>query len=531
MFTPRPFLRAALVAVTAITLAMPCALTAQVMRSELPALGDAATDDLSAANERRLGEMIMRQVRFEPSTLDDADTEEYLNGLGFQLVSVSPARYMDFEFFAVRDATLNAFALPGGFIGVHTGLVLAAQSEAELASVLAHEIGHVSQRHIARMLARERDAGAITLGTLLLALLAARSGASGSGDLVQAALIGGQAAAIQNQLNFSNDAEREADRVGLQMLTDANFDPRAAAQFFVRMQQGTRVYESTATEYRRTHPLTTERMADMQARVRELAAGHKRMRPDSLEFHLVRARLRVLQDETQQGARDALAYFTNRIKEKSAASEAAAYYGLAVAALRLNDTRQALEAATQARKLARKSVPMLEKIAAEARYLAAERLSASEAREAELAAAIKQAQEAAAQFPLSRVSALLYVQLLQRHGEHERAIAFVREQLAISKTQVKYHELLARSHAALGHMTLSHQATAEAYVLLGATQPAVQQLQLARKAADADFYVLSEVDARLRQLTAKLREERDEALRAGRPAPVPPPEEKRDTKN
>lgn len=508
----------------ALLLAAPPALTAhaQVVRTELPSLGDAAADDLSPANERKLGEMIMRQVRFDPLYLSDPDTSEYLNSLGFQLVSVSPSRYMDFEFFAIRDRTMNAFALPGGFIGVHTGLVLTAQSEAELASVLAHEIGHVSQRHVARMLAKQRESTAIAIGALLLALLAARSNSSSSGDLTQAALFGGQAAAMQQQLNFSNEAEREADRVGLQMLTDANFDPRAAAIFFGRMQQGARIYESAATEYRRTHPMTTERIADLQARVRELEAMPRRMRPDSLDFHLVRARLRVLQDDSLQGARDAAAHFASQIREKSAASEAAAHYGLAIAALRLNQPKQAMEGAAAARRLARTPTPMIEKISAEARYLTAEQMPPSPARDAELAAALRQAQDNAARFPLSPLSALSYAELLQRNGAHETAIAFMREQLAIPRSQVKHYELLARSYAALNRMTMSHQATAEAYVLLGALSPAVQQLQLSRKAADADFYVMSEVDARMRQLMQQLREQREDAARAGRPAPDEP---------
>ena len=495
---------------------------AQVTRSELPSLGDAAADDLSPTNERKLGEMIMRQVRFDPLYLADADTSDYLNSLGFQLVSVSPSRFMDFEFFAVRDPTMNAFALPGGFIGVHTGLVLTAQSESELASVLAHEIGHVSQRHVARMLSKQRESTAIAIGALLLALLAARSNSSSSNDLTQAALYGGQAVAMQQQLNFSNEAEREADRVGLQMLTDANFDPRAAAIFFGRMQQGARIYESAATEYRRTHPLTSERIGDLQARVRELDAMPRRMRPDSLDFHLVRARLRVLQDESVQGARDAAAHFASQIREKAAASEAAAHYGLAIAALRLNQPKLAMDSIANARRLARTPMPMIEKVSAEARYLTAEQLPPSPARDAELAAALRQAQDNANRFPLSPLSALSYAEMLQRNGAHERAIAFMREQLAIPKSQVKHYELLARSYAALNRMTMSHQATAEAYVLLGALGPAVQQLQLSRKAADADFYVMSEVDARIRQLMQQLREQREEAARAGRPAPDEP---------
>ena len=169
---------------------------------DLPSLGDASSEDLPPATERKLGEQIMFEVRRDPHYLSDTETSEYLNHLGYQLVAVSSSRSLDFVFFAVRDPMMNAFALPGGFIGVHTGLVLAAQSEAELAGVMAHEIGHVTQRHIARMLAKQRETSVLALGALLLALLAARSGGSSSGDLAQAAIVGTQAAAIQQQLNF-----------------------------------------------------------------------------------------------------------------------------------------------------------------------------------------------------------------------------------------------------------------------------------------------------------------------------------------
>ncbi|MFO0206848.1 MAG: M48 family metalloprotease, partial [Betaproteobacteria bacterium] len=442
------------------------------------------------------------------------DATEYVNALGYQLVAASPARHIDFNFFVIRDPMINAFALPGGFIGLHTGLVLTAQSESELAAVVAHEIGHVEQRHIARMLARQKDATAIAIGALLLALLAARSNSSSSGDLTQAAILGGQAAAIQQQLNFS----READRVGFQILVNAGFDARAMATFFGRLQQGMRLYESAAPSYLRTHPLTVERIGDIQTRVRETRV---RQRADSTDFPLIRARLRVLQDPSVQGLRDSQEHFATQLSNRSAGSEAAAHYGLALASLRLGQHERAVQAAAAARRLVRAPSATLDKLVSETRYSAA---SSNEEREAALALA----RDATQRFPLSRLTAMHYVDLLQRAGQHETAIAFLRDQLGLPRSDSGYYAALAKSYAALERWTLHHQAVAEAYLLLGATPAALDQLQLARRAADADFYVLSEIDARIRQLQQQAKEQREELARQGRrPPEEEPPRERR----
>ncbi len=246
---------------------------------------------------------------------------------------------------------------------------------------------------------------------------------------------------MQQQLNFSREAEREADRVGLQILVAAGFDARAMAAFFGRLQQNSRIYESgAAPAYLRTHPLTVERISDMQTRVREQRV---RQRADSLDFNLVRARLRVLQDPTLQGARDAQQHFATQIRDRTAASEAAAQYGLATALLRLNEPQKAYEAAQAARRLARQQPsPMLDKLVSEARYAAARTPSEREA-------AIAQAREATTRFPLSRLTAIHYVDLLQRDNLHDTAVAYLREQLALPKSDSTYFSLLARSYAEL----------------------------------------------------------------------------------
>ena len=466
---------------------------------DLPSLGDAGGEELSPAIERKLGEQIMLEVRRDPAYLPDTETSEYLNHLGYQLVAVSPSRSLDFVFFAIRDPMLNAFALPGGFIGVHTGLVLAAQTESELAGVMAHEIGHVTQRHIARMLAKQRESAALAIGALLLALLAARAGGSSSGDMAQAAVVGTQAALIQQQLNFSREAEREADRVGFQTLTDGGFDSRGMEGFFGRLQAGTRIYESAAPAYLRTHPMTVERISDMQNRTRN---ARVKQRADSLDFQLIRARLRVLQETTNQGWRDALEYFNGQLKNQTAASGMAAEYGVAVAALKLNQPDLAVQAAQAARRLSAAPSPILDKVVAEARLAAARTPE-------ERAAAVKMASDNATRFPLSTLAVSHYVEVLNQTNEHETAIAFLRRQEAISRTQPAYHALLGRSYAALNRRSLQHQSIGEMYALLGAPQAAVNQLELARRANDGDFYTMSEIDARMRDLQAEVKRERE----------------------
>ena len=476
---------------------------------DLPSLGDAGSEELSPATERRLGEQIMLEVRRDPSYLADTETSEYLNHLGYQLVAVSPSRSLDFVFFAIRDPMLNAFALPGGFIGVHTGLVLAAQTESELAGVLSHEIGHVTQRHIARMLARQRESAALALGALLLALLASRAGGSSGGDVAQAAIVGTQAALIQQQLNFSREAEREADRVGFQTLTDANYDSRGMESFFGRLQSGTRIYESAAPAYLRTHPMTVERISDMQNRTRNLRV---KQRADSLDFLLIRARLRVLQESTTQGWRDALEYFNTQLKNQTTASEIAARYGIAVAALKLNQPELAVQAAQAARRLSPAPSAVLDKIVAEARFSAARN-------DDERVAAVRLASDTSNRFPLSSLATSHYLDVLNQTNQHQAAIEFLRKQEAIARTQPAYHALLGRSYAALNRRSLQHQSIAEMYALLGAPQAAVNQLELARRASDGDFFTMSEIDARLRELQAEVKRDREDVKQASRREP------------
>jgi beta-barrel assembly-enhancing protease len=261
----------------------------------LPELGDASAAVISPAQEKKLGDAAMRQVHAAGAYLDDPEVNAYLNNLGQRLVSASAAARQDFEFFAVNDPGVNAFALPGGYVGINAGLILLCQNESELASVLAHEITHVTQRHIARLIAGEQKNQLATIAALALAVLAARS----HPDIATGAIMAAQGAAIQYQLDFTRENEREADRIGFQVLDKAGFDTRGMPGMFERLQRSTRAHDSSGPSYLRTHPITYERIADAMSRAE--TRPYKQV-PDSRDFHYVRALLKSYQGT----ARDAI---------------------------------------------------------------------------------------------------------------------------------------------------------------------------------------------------------------------------------
>lgn len=478
-------------------------LLAPATAQNLPNLGGSEREDLSPIMERKLGEQIMRDIRRDRDYLNDAPTLDYLNGFGNSLVAARPevrgeAGY-DFFFFPVRDPALNAFALPGGFIGVHSGLLLAAQSESELASVLAHEIGHVSQRHIARMLGNQKQDMLVPLAAMVLGALAA----SKSPDLAIASMMGGQGYAIQRQLNFSRDAEREADRVGLQILGEGGFDTSGMVAFFGRLQNASRNYGDGAPAYLQSHPLTTERIADIQSRIRD---QRYKQRADSIEFQLIRARVRVLQDPSAQGLRDSAVAFENQLLLKSRVQTAAAKYGQAMIALRQDDPKKALALVEDARTAALKESAPILALAIEARMAAGQP-----------AEALKQAQAARSAFPVSRGFAMQYADALIASGRNEEAVAFLRDQAQLYRSDIDVQDHLARAYAAQGRQALQHLALAEAYALKGALPAALDQLQIARRASDASFYDQSIIDAREREFQERRREELKENKETRKP--------------
>ncbi|MDT0136767.1 M48 family metalloprotease [Acidovorax sp. PRC11] len=253
---------------------------------------------MTTSDERRLGDRIIRELYRDPDYIDDAVLNEYILGIFLPLVKAARERgelppeldeRFAWEILLGRDRTVNAFALPGGYFGVHLGLIGVVATRDELASVMAHELSHVTQRHISRLITQQNRQGPLMLGAMVLGMLAAAKNPNAG----QAMMVGGQALAVQNQLNFSRDMEREADRVGYGLMAPAGFAPQGFVAMFDKLQQANRLNDNGSWPYLRSHPLTTQRIADMHARLPPSVANAPAPAP-TLEHAMMSARARVL---------------------------------------------------------------------------------------------------------------------------------------------------------------------------------------------------------------------------------------------
>ena len=338
--------RAAIVLV-ALGVASPLALQAQVAASvvtppstQLPTLGDSG--DMGSSAERRLGDRIAREIYRDPDYIDDPVLLDYVQGIWQPLLAAARVRgdlspeldeRFAWEILLGRDRTVNAFALPGGYFGVHLGLIAIVSNRDELASVLGHELSHVTQRHISRLISKQGQQTPWMIGAMILGVLAA----SKSADAGNALIVGGQAVSAQNQLNFSRDMEREADRVGYGVMTSAGFEAQGFVSMFDKLQQASRLNDNGAYPYLRSHPLTTERIADMHAR-QLLAAPNPVKVTTTLEHAMVAARARVLSNPGVDALRDLLVEASSaKLATQAAPRQAAVLYGGALAASRLRD--------------------------------------------------------------------------------------------------------------------------------------------------------------------------------------------------
>ncbi|KQR90330.1 peptidase M48 [Burkholderia sp. Leaf177] len=537
-------------------------LQASMNTLQLPDLGDGSGGALTPQAERRLGERLMRDLRRDPDYLDDWLIRDYLNSIAARLSAAAATQYIggylpDFELFPVRDPQINAFSMPGGFIGVNTGLIATSQTESELASVVGHEMGHVLQRHIARMMGSSERSGYAALAAMLFGVLAGV--VARSGDLGMGIAMGGQAFALDNQLRFSRSAEHEADRVGFQMLSAAGYDPYAMVSFFARLDR-TAMGDNGVPPYLRTHPLTGERMADMEDRARRVPYRQPRQDP---EYGFVRARARVLQMNSTSEYRDVASRLRAEIEDQTALNVAANWYGIALAETLQRNYDAANKSLAEARNVfdaespqddrpvssepkapvtANKPVaPSLSIDVASPASAALASLNAAQSPKAVvnlgtiaakrpqdrsspsldvLAAdiarlaghdnvAIHLADTAQARWPASHAAIETHLQALLSARRFTEAQALARRETRDDPNQPDWWRYLAQASAGANDAMAQHRAMAEKLALDGAWPSAIRQLQAARDLKNAGFYDLSTISARLRDFETRYKEERE----------------------
>ncbi len=458
----------------------------------LPSMGAASAADLSPYVEKQLGQAIMAEGRRDPTYINDPELNQYLTTLGRRLAQYSPGTVPDVELFGVRDPEINAFAMPGGYIGVNTGLIVATDSESELAAVLGHEIGHVVQRHIARGMTQQSQSGAIALASVAAALLAALAG--GGGNLAMGVAAFGQAAAIDRQLGFSRDAEREADRAGFQMLTGAGYDPAGMSRMFSRLMNASRLNEGTGGgAWASTHPLSIDRMSDIQNRVRNMPAAHH---VDSDDYWYLRSKMRVVQGRDALSLRSATQLLQDESRTQAGVRQSAAFYGLSYGELQRGNVPAAAKYLDQAAAGGRDS-PELAKLGID---IAVAQKDAGRA--------LSLAQAAWKKYPDRYAIGMAYVQALQNAGRHDEAQAFLRERIKQwGADEPAFYQMLAQSEERIGDRVGARREMARYYIAVGALPAAEAQLRQARDLS-RDFYEQSQIDVQIKEVRDSLEEQR-----------------------
>jgi predicted Zn-dependent protease len=457
----------------------------------LPDLGDVSAATLSESQERTIGNRIMREARVDPAFVDDPEVADYISGIGSRLLGGVEGGRRDLDFFAVQDDTINAFALVGGHIGVHTGLIALTQNESELAGVMSHEIAHIVQRHQARAIHGQSRAQLTSLAALALAILASRGASSSQASQVtEAAVASASAFQIQNMLDYTREHEREADRVGLTILERTGFDPRGMGTFFERLLRANRLNEfKGAPSYLRTHPLTTERIAEMQDRLQSMSA---RMVPDSFEYRLVRARIRA----GAGSAQEAVTAARTLLEDKTVVRPREEVYGLALAQRRARDYAGAWKTLEPLR-AGSGSHPAFE-------LLAGQLLND----QGQPAQALDVYRAALRTTPSYRALVYAYLELQLATGHADEVVADLDQRLRAATDDYKLYEIQARAYAATNRQIPQHRAQAEAHLRRGNLGAAVEQLEIAVRLKSNDFYEISSAESRLRELRAQLEIER-----------------------
>jgi len=474
---------------------------------ELPEIGDPTGTSFTPTQEKELGEAFFRSLHGQVEVSDDAEVSEYIQTIGQKLAANSDTPSQSFHFFVVDDANINAFAGPGGYIGVNTGLILVTEAESELASVLGHEIAHVTQRHLYQAYQAQGKIQLVSLAAMLAAMIigskvgnssygsqpyctAKNQGCQPSSNAGQGLAMAAMGAGTQAMINFTRDNESEADNVGMQILSRSEFDPRSMPTFFERMQQSTRFAGHQTPEFLLTHPVTVSRIADSRDRSEKFPY---RQYPDSMTYQLIRAKLRV---HSLKNPKEAIGYFHGLYNQGTKQQQAVTRYGLALALVA--DHR------------AEEGIKLLQELQAEypnqSHFINA--LAKTEMDRNNVAKAMETFALARDRFPGNDAIRLNYAQALLTDKKPEQARNLIVEILQQTVTPDIY-EMLAKAYSGLGNEAESHRYLGEAYYADGQTNVAILHMKLARKYSGNNYYLNSVIDDRLRKFSDEEKERLD----------------------
>jgi len=448
----------------------------QNTKINLPDMGDSAGALITPTQEKELGEAFFRKLNAQLKISQDPEIQQYIQAIGHHLVENSDAPGKPFYFFVVLDNAINAFAGPGGYIGVNSGLILITESESELASVMAHEIAHVTQRHLYRAFEAAKQLSIPRAAAMLAAILLGTQ----SPEMGLAALTAIQAGSAQFQIDFTRDNEQEADRIGMQTLVQSHYDPRSMPIFFERLQQSSRYYGKGIPEFLRTHPVTASRIADTRGRAEKYPY---RQYPDSLPYQLSKAKLKVLTIANEDA--DVYHYFFVRRLQGTREQRAVARYGLGLIYTRRQQFQKADQIFSQ----------LVNEFPSQAHYLTALARNALEARQ--YTKALKRYLRARKNFPGNKTVEVEYISTLLKTGQPKIAYRELQSMHFGKLNQPLYYRLLAQIHGALKEYAKSHRFLAEFYYASGNTPAAITQIKLAQKSIDLNFYLAAILDERL----------------------------------
>ncbi len=450
---------------------------------QIPDMGDSTGALISPAQEKILGESFFRSIRTQLDISFDPDIQHYIQTIGQALVANSDNPTQEFYFFVVLSDDINAFAGPGGYIGINSGLILSSASESELASVMAHEIAHVTQRHIYRAYEASSRMSLPAAAAMIAAIIIATQ----APEVGIGALSAIQAGSLQMQIDFTRDNEQEADRIGIKILERSGFDPRSMPTFFEKLQHASRYYGEGAPEFLRTHPVTASRISDTRGRAEKYPY---RQVPDSQDYRLTKAKLRIGSDNTKLN--DLITYFQNKLDQGTAEQRAAMQYGLGLTFIKKQQFKQAENIFLSLNKRYPKQREYLTALA----QLAVDQQDFESAKKRYLQ--LQRQQPGNAEYQFEYISILLKSNQPRLALQHLKLIDYSNQQLP------RYFLLLARSYGDLGQNIKLHRYMAEYFYATGQTNAAIMQIKLAQKDKGLNFHISAILEDRLHFFSAEM---------------------------